>query len=138
MKIIGFNYTKVSAERILKWEPLKKINTNIAFTNIEKDEVDVMKDSDVLRVSFKFEVEYETKNATILMEGIVLINADKEFVKEAMKKWSKKKEVSTEVRDALIKLVWKKCNLRAFQLEEELNIPTHIQLPQIKIEQPTN
>lgn len=133
MKIIGFNYTKVSAQRLPKWEPLKKINANIQFTDIEKDEIDAMKESNLLRVSFKYEVSYEPKNATISLEGIVLVNADKDFVREEVKNWSKKKEMNEKLRDVLVRLVWRKCNLKAFQLEEELNIPTHIQLPQIKI-----
>src|SRR3989344_3265857 len=133
MKIVGFNYVKVSAERIAIWEPLKKINTNIQFVDIAKEENDIIKDAEVLRLSFKFDVIYEPKNATILLEGFVFMNLTKELAKETLKRFSKKKEISEDLRNLLVKFLWKKCNLRAFQLEEELNIPTHLQLPQITI-----
>lgn len=133
MKIIGFNYAKVSAERTSKWEPLEKIHTNIQFTNITRDETDVIKAGGVLRVAFTFTVIYEPKNATIALEGFVFLNTTPEIIKEAVKYWSKKKELSDDLRDVLVRFLWKKCNLKAFQLEEELNVPVHIQLPQIAI-----
>lgn len=131
MKIIGFNYTKVSAERVAKWQPIKNINTNIQFVDIVKDEVEAMKDLEVIRLSFKFDVHYEPKNATISLEGLLFLNLDPNESKEVIKQWSKKKEVAESLRNNVVKFLWKKCNLKAFQLEEELNIPTHLQLPQI-------
>lgn len=131
MKIVGFNYTKVSAERVAKWQPVKKINTNIQFTDLIKDEAEAPKDVEVLRVVFKFDVAYEPKNASVSLEGYVFLALSPNESKEAMKQWSKKKEVTEEIRNTVVKLIWKKCNLKAFQLEEELNIPTHLQLPQI-------
>lgn len=133
MKIIGFNYTKVSAERTVKWQPLKKINTDIQLTDVVQDDSDVMKTGNVVRVNFKFTVTYEPKNATIMLEGVVFFNLESEVAKETLKTWSKKKELPDDLRNNLVKFLWKKCNLKAFQLEEELNIPTHLQLPQIAI-----
>lgn len=133
MKIVGFNYTKVSAERVAKWQPIKKINTNIEFAELVKDEVEAMKGAEIIKLSFKFGVNYEPKNATISLEGFVFITADADEVKEIIKQWSKKKEISETLRNAVARFLWKKCNLKSFQLEEELNIPTHIQLPQIAI-----
>lgn len=131
MKIVGFNYTKVSAERVVKWQPVKKINTNIQFTDLIKDDADTPKDIEVLRVMFKFDVAYEPKNANVSLEGYVFLGLSPNESKEAIKQWAKKKEVTEEIRNTVVKFIWKKCNLKSFQLEEELNIPTHIQLPQI-------
>ena len=131
MKIIGFNYTKVSAERIAKWQPSKKINTNIQITDIAKEETEVIKEAGILRVSFKFDVIYEPKNATISFEGFVFLSLEANEAKEILKQWTKKKEINETARNGVVKFLWKKCNLKAFQLEEELNVPTHIQLPQI-------
>lgn len=133
MKIIGFNYSKVSAERAMKWEPSKKINANIQFTEVQKDENEALKNVNVIRVSFSFDVTYEPKNASISLHGVVFVSLESEKAKEIMKQWTKKKDLSEEMRNLLVKFLWKKCNLKAFQLEEELNIPTHLQLPQISI-----
>lgn len=131
MQIIGFNYTKVHAERASKWEKITNISANIKFTNVEKEDMDLVKNNEVLKVSFLYEVHYEPKNAHVQMEGNILLNVEKEESKEVTKTWSKKKEVSEQLRNTLARFLWKKCSLKAFQLEEELNIPTHIQLPQI-------
>lgn len=133
MKVIGFNYAKVSAERTSKWQPLKKINADIQLTDVLSEKLDVMKESDVVRIGFKFTVDYEPKNATIVLEGFVTLSMGSEESKEVIKNWAKKKELNEELRNTLVKLLWKKCNLKAFQLEEELGIPTHLQLPQIAI-----
>lgn len=133
MKIIGFNYTKISAERVTKWQPIKKINTNIEFLDLTKDETNIIKDAEIIKISFKFGVGYEPKNASISLEGFVFISAEHNETKEVMKQWSKKKDLNEAFRNTIVRFLWKKCNLKAFQLEEELSIPTHIQLPQISI-----
>ena len=43
MKIIGFNYTKLHAVRPFKIESVSKISANIAFTEIEKENSDMIK-----------------------------------------------------------------------------------------------
>lgn len=133
MKIIGFNYAKVSAERAIKWEPGKKINADIQFIDIVRDDTEMLKSGGVVRVEFKFIVTYEPKNAVIALEGFVFLNMEPNVVKDTLKFWSKKKELTEDLRAALIRFLWRKCNLKAFQLEEELNIPIHLQLPQIAI-----
>ena len=133
MKVVGFNYTKVSAERVINWEPLKKINTDIQFTEVSNEKIEVMKEGDIVRIGFKFGVEYEPKNATIILEGFVTLAMNSDESNELIKSWTKKKELNKDLVNTLVKLLWKKCNLKAFQLEEELNIPTHLQLPQISI-----
>ena len=97
MRIVGFNYIKVSAERVVEWKPLKKINTNIEFLKVTKDEVKSMENVEVLRVHFKFGVNYEPENATIALEGFIFVSADAETTKETIKQWEKKKETQVFV-----------------------------------------
>jgi len=53
--------------------------------------------------------------------------------KEVLKKW-KDKEIPEDFRLVLFNIILKKSSLRALQLEEEMNLPTHFPLPSIKIE----
>ena len=48
MQVIGFNFTKISAEREDKLERYS-LNTNIEFTNLEKEEVELLKDSNAIK-----------------------------------------------------------------------------------------
>lgn len=141
MRIIGFNFTKVSAEKSPKFQLGTNINTDIEFTNIEKEETDLAKDgSDVLKVSFKFSVLYRDKDeknikdsskGEISLLGFVVLLASSEESKEILKDW-KKKELSNAFKVPIFNFILKKSSVRAMQLEEELNLPLHVPMPQIK------
>src|SRR3990167_555950 len=59
-QIIGFNITKIEAE---KKEIYSKpsINTNIEFINVEKEQIDIIKDLEVVKINFKFSISYTEK-----------------------------------------------------------------------------
>ncbi|MEK6850274.1 MAG: hypothetical protein AABX85_01730 [Nanoarchaeota archaeon] len=139
MNVLSFNFTKISAERKLPFKH-KSIRTNIEFINIEKDEIEMLKDSEVIKISFNFVVDYseskekeESKEPTgkIIFEGVVILSADKEESKEILEAWKNKKLPET-TKAALFNLILKKCSIKALSLEEELNLPYHLPLPNIK------
>ena len=130
MKIIGFNYTKLHAERPFKLESGTKITANIAFTEIEKENSDMIKTDSVFKITFKYNVDYEKTDVHVACEGILYLTLDSEKAKEVIKKW-KKKEIDEDLRIYLSRYIWRKCTLKALQLEDELGVPTHIPMPQI-------
>ena len=135
MQVIGFNFEKISAEKKLP-KPKDKtinVNSNINIKNISPDQLEVIKDKSVLKFDFEFEVDYKPEFANILFKGNVLTLTEKEEAKNVLKKW-KSKKIPEEIRLPLFNLILTKCNLRALQLEEELNLPTHVPLPKIKQE----
>jgi len=134
VQIIGFNYTKVSAEKKGDFREVKnpkdrKISANIEFEDVKKEKV-VLLGEDVLRISFNFSIAYEPKIANLNFNGFILAKTDKDTLKKAIKDW-KKKKLPQEMNIPLSNLVLTRCTLRAFQLEEELGLPTHINLPKI-------
>ncbi|MEM4259199.1 MAG: hypothetical protein QXS38_00330 [Candidatus Pacearchaeota archaeon] len=142
MRIIGFNFTKVSAERAADFVPGSEINTNIDFIEIEKEETDLAKDNnEAIRVSFQFNVFYRRKekkekekgqkNGEISLTGFIILLAPKEEAKELYKYW-KKKELPASFKVPIFNFLLKKCSTRALQLEEELNLPLHIPMPRLK------
>lgn len=130
MRVIGFNYTKLHAERLSKLEKTDKITANIEFLDIEKDALEVMKESDVLKANFKYEVNYDPSNAKILCEGSLILMAEKEEIKNIIKQW-KKKQMDDKTRLFLTNVVWRKCTMKAFSLEEDLNLQPHVRIPHI-------
>ena len=139
MKIIGFNFTKISAEKKADPKGKIKINSNVEITNTIKDKVEIIKDSEVYKFDFKYSINYEPKTAFIEFEGNILSILEKEKAKEVQKSW-KKKKVPDEIRIVLFNLIMTKCNIKALQLEEELGIPSHVPLPRInpQVQQPAN
>lgn len=136
MQIIGFNFEKILAEKknITKGAKIQ-INSNINIKSIEQEKIDIVKDQSALRFNFEFKVDYKPDIAEILLQGFVLVLVPKDESKNILKKW-KKNEVPNDIRIPLFNTIMTKSNLKALQLEEELNLPTHIPLPKIRPEQP--
>ena len=52
-----------------------------------------------------------------------------------LKEWDKTKTLKKEIQLYIYNFVFTKCNIKALHFEEEFNLPPHINLPQIKIEE---
>ena len=138
MRVIGFNFTKVVGEKMKGFKPGFGISTNINFIDIEKEGTDIQKeDFEALRVSFNFSVLYldkekkDSKKAEVSLTGFIILMASKEESKNLLKDWSKK-EISAGFRVPLFNFILKRCSTRSLQLEEELNLPLHVPMPQVK------
>ncbi|GAG20549.1 unnamed protein product, partial [marine sediment metagenome] len=55
------------------------------------------------------------------------------IAKDILKEWNDKK-MSEDFRITLFNIILRKSNLKAIQLEDEMNLPIHIQLPSLKKE----
>ncbi len=139
MNIIGFNYAKILAGRSLTFKAPYTIDTNIEFISIEKEKNELLKDAEILPTQFKFSLTYyETdekakdkrgqKQGEVVFEGTLLLSATKDESKDLLKSW-KKKEIPQHLRQPLFNTILRKCTLRALSLQEELNLPSHINLP---------
>ena len=128
---MGFNFTKVSIERLENSQGKINVNTNIDITSIEKADTGSfeLKD-DVLAVGFVYIINYEPNFAKIEFKGNILLYIEPKQAKELLKEW-KDKKLSDDIRVFLFNLVLQKSNIKALELEEELNLPLHIPLPQL-------
>lgn len=147
MRIIGFNTTRIHGLK-QKEIPRSSINTDILFTNIEKESFEMLKDAEAIKASFRFAIMFrepekreqdkkseksdksENQNE-VSFEGSILLALEKDEAKEFIKSW-KKKEIPKDKVLPLYNFILKKCSVRALQLEEELGLPSHIPFPQIK------
>lgn len=136
MKVVGFNFTKISVEKFedKKNEGNVKIHTNIDIPEIKEMEPDFLKTKDVvLRVKFIFTVAYEPKLAKILLEGGLLFTSDPKNSKEILKEWEDK-NMPEEFKLIIFNVIMRKSNIRALQLEEEVGLPLHVALPSLRKE----
>ncbi len=148
MQLIGFNLKKVSASRSPDFKR-GSINTNIEFSDVIKEKLDLLKDTEALKIAFIFSILYsekemnpenqeknqETKSeksqGEVTFEGDILFSANKEEAKEITKSW-KKKQIPEQFRLPMINFILKKCSVKALSLEEDLNLPSHIPFPQVR------
>lgn len=154
MEIIGFSFTNIQGIRNKNFKLPFATNININFDEVEKQKIEIVKEKEIATTSFKCSLAYneppqeqnnssekqkekEQKSnnimAEIKLEGNLTLSLDKEEAKELFKAW-KKKEMPEKFREPLFNVIWRKCLLRALTMEDELNLPPHINLPRIKLQ----
>ena len=147
MKIIGYT-TRIHGAKQHEI-PRSSISTDILFTNVEKEKLEMLKDTEAVKTSFKFSILFKDSDKKpdkadksenqneVSFEGSLLLALDKEEAKEFLKSW-KKNEVPKDKVVPLYNFILKKCSVRALQLEEELGLPSHIPFPQVRSQSQPN
>ena len=134
MKVLGFNFTKIQVEKFKDRVENLKIGTRIDISEIVEAKADLLKLKEgVLAIKFSYGLDYEPGLAKLDLEGNTIIAIDTKEAKEVLKKW-KKKKMPEDFRLPLFNLILRKSSLRALRLEEEMNLPIHLQLPNLKIQ----
>ena len=135
MKLLGFNFNKISIEKFpLKTEKAEglKINTGISIKEITSVNADMFKTKDeFLGVKFSYDIHYDPDFAKIEFLGDLILSLDSKDAKEVLKEW-KDKKFPEEFKIFVFNIILKKTNLKALELEEEMNLPLHWPLPSIK------
>ncbi len=134
MRIVGFNITKISAEKLKEISKDLKINTNINITDIFELKSEMLKSKEnLLGAKFTLKIDYTPEIAKIEVSGILAVLLDKKFSKEILENW-KKKKILDDFQAPLFNIVLKKASLKALELEDELNLPLHLPFPSFKKE----
>lgn len=132
MKIIGFNFRKISVEKFSDSPKDLEIGTNIDILEINRINVDFLNNNEeILGIKFSYIINYKPNMAKIGFEGDVLISIELGLAKEALKQW-KDKKIPEEIKIPLFNTILRKSNIKALQFQDEMNIPLHIPFPSIK------
>jgi len=129
MKIIGFNILKISTEKKENFQEKLQVNQNIDITDLTKEK-SVISDNELIKIYFKFLIEYSNDFAKLTIEGFVIILPEKDDIKKFLKTW-KDKKIPEEFRIPIFNFIMNKCNVKSLFLEDELNLPYHIPLPRL-------
>ncbi len=133
MKLLGFNFTKIQVEKHKDRVEGLKIGTRIDVSEIKEAKASILKTKDeVLAVKFAYGLDYEPEMAKLDLEGNLIISLESKKAREILKEW-KDKKMPEDFRMTLFNLILRKASLKALQLEEEMNLPIHMQLPSLKI-----
>jgi len=127
IKLLGVRFSKISGERKPEFSGKLEIKTNIKLININK-----LKDTkDSLKIDYELIVDYKDLGG-ISIEGALFISTDSKTIKEIQKSW-KDKKFDTEEQIKITNLIIQKSSIKAFALEDELGLPSHIQLPSLSL-----
>ncbi len=138
MRVIGFNFTKISIEKLKEPSELKeqlKVNTQIDVPELTEVKSHLLKTKEeIIEAKFMYGINYDPDFAKIELEGKILVAVESKVAKEVFKQW-KKKKMPEDFRVLLFNVILKKSSLKALYLEEELNLPLHMPLPSVKKEE---
>lgn len=129
IKLLGFNFTKVSVEKNLDFKGNLEINQTINLDNIEKFKSDIAKDES-LKVSFSYGVNYK-ELGNVSIKGIMFLMFDTKTTKEILKSWENKK-LADNVNMILYNIIIQKSSVKALELEETVGLPYHMSMPVLK------
>jgi len=137
MRVIGFSFKKISIKKNKEIGKEINIDTDIQIKDIQKKTTDLLKNQDILNIDYEFKISYLPDFADILFNGNVAIlmeKDDEELMKKIIKNW-KSKKVEDDLKLPLLNIIFARCNLKAMELEEAVNLPFHIPTPQFSKKQ---
>jgi len=134
MKVLGFNFSKVSVEKFPNNSKIEdiKLNTNIDILDIKPVKADMLKTKEELvGVKFSYNIKYDPNYAKIEFSGDILLSLDSKMAKDVLREW-KDKKFPEEFQIFVYNIILRKSNIKALELEDEMNLPLHFPLPSLK------
>ena len=135
MAIVGFNFSKINAER----NDIKKgkinISNNVAIKDVSSTDISLGKEKqDALKFTFEFISKYDPKVGSILLGGDLLFLGEPKKIKEVHNSWKKDKSVPKDIMANILNTVLTKCNIQALILSQEVNLPPPVPLTKVQTE----
>jgi hypothetical protein len=133
MKLAGFNFTKIHAEKQKNQIKEIKIDSKINIASIESIKSDLINQKEsLLGVEFDYSIKYKNL-ATLEFKGNLVLVLNSKDANKIIKDF-KNKKISDDFRISIFNIIMKKSSIKALQLEEELNLPYHFKLPSLRPE----
>ena len=136
MTVVGFALSKILIERKEAIKGKIEVKSKLNVKNMKKEDIKLVEGKDVLRFDFDYSISYEPDLAKVDMQGHLLLMVEPKQTKELLKAWEKKAQVPEDVKIGVYNTIFHKCNIKALELEEDFNLPPHLQLPYIQAAQP--
>jgi hypothetical protein len=137
MTIVGFNFTKIEAERKEGIKGKINVNNNVAIKEVEEKKISLANDKQkVLSFTFEFTAKYDPNIGSIKFVGNVLFMEETKKAKELLDGWKKDKKLPKEIMPIILNTVLNKCNIQALILSEQINLPPPIPMPKLQAGQP--
>jgi hypothetical protein len=128
MRLISSSFNKISVDKKKELTRDTSLTTDMKIIDIKKEKSSLFKDEDLLEFHFQFTIDYAPDFALIIFEGKLVLLMDKSeeiSVNQIIDDW-KEKNLDNTLKIHLLQMVFSRCSLKAMQLEEFVNLPTHI------------
>ena len=138
--IVGFGFTKLSAEKKENAKGKIDINNNVSIKDVLEENFALGKDrqQNIIKFLFEFTSKYEPNVGNILFEGELLYMEEPKKAKEILADWKKNKKLPKDLMAGLLNTILTKCNIQALILSQQVNLPPPIPLPKVQINAPAD
>jgi hypothetical protein len=130
--IMGFNFTKISAEKKGNPKGNIKVKNNITITDVDESKSNIGKGKKAVNFKFKFSSEFNPDIGSIEIEGNVADLTDEKDSAKLVKEWKKNKNVTKEFAARILSKALRECSVEAITLSKEMNLPSPVPLPKIE------
>jgi hypothetical protein len=136
MTIVGFDFTRIDAEKKNLIRGKININNNVTIKNVEEQNLNLGKEKqNALKFTFEFIAKYDPGIGSIKLVGNVIYMADSKKIKEIQDGWKKDNKLPKDVSANVLNSVLTRCNVQALILSQNINLPPPIPLPKIQVGQ---
>ena len=132
--IVGFNFTKILVERNKPLHGNIKVTNDLRLERVEKRPLPLKEKKDALVFEFVFTVDYEPGVGKVLIGGDVLYIDDQKKMDSTLSTWEKNKKIPPDVSLEIVNIILARCNIKTLELANELNLPAHLPMPKINIQ----
>ena len=133
MPVISFDIDRLLAERIAQVTKDIKVENNMKLSNVSL----VPKRDNLLKFEFEFTTEYKQDVGNMKINGHLLFREETKKIKEIMDTWTKTKKLDKELMTLITNFILIKCNIKALELSQQVNLLPHIRLPLVELSSPT-
>jgi len=132
MTVVGFNFTKIHAEKTGTPKGKININNNVAIKGVEEKKLSISSEKQkVLSFNFEFIASYDPNIGSITITGDVLYMENAAKTKTVLDGWKKDKKLPDELLPIILNTVLNKCNIQALIISEQVNLPPPVRLPKL-------
>jgi len=136
MTIVGFNFTKILAERHTPVKGKINIQNKVTITDVGKSDLSLGKGKqDGVKFTFNYVSGYEPKVGEINLQGDLLFLTDAKGAKTISDSWKNDKKIPQNVMGQVLNTILQKCNVQALIASRDVNLPPMVPLPKVQVKQ---
>jgi len=132
MVTVGFNFTKILAERKGASQPNVNVTTNINIKSVANSDIADPKKT-LVKFEFQFNCNYEPGIGKVELDGELIEIYDKDLAEKVITGWNTNKKLPSDLMNGLLNSILGRSNVEALVISRELGLPSPIALPKVEV-----
>ncbi|RME53618.1 hypothetical protein D6783_01405 [Candidatus Woesearchaeota archaeon] len=133
--VVGFNFTKVLAERKTNTAGKVNINTNVSLRDIEEASINLDPKQKSVRVKFHFSTAYQPGLGHISLDGDLILLLPAKDAKDMLDLWREKRQIGKDFAKPVLNNILSRCSVQALTLSKDLGLPPPVRLPSVELKE---